>query len=71
MAARLAAGGNPNLRGDAVTGALLAEAGARAAAALVGINLAGAEDDDRPARAEQLAAEAARLAAEADGSEAR
>ena len=64
LAARLAADGNPNLRGDAITGALLAEAGARAAAVLVGINLAGA-DDDRPARAEQLAKEAAAFAAEA------
>jgi formiminotetrahydrofolate cyclodeaminase len=65
LAARLAADGNPNLRGDAITGVLLAEAGARAAAALVGINLAGAADDDRPARAEQLAKEAASFAAEA------
>jgi formiminotetrahydrofolate cyclodeaminase len=65
LAARLAADGNPNLRGDAITGVLLAEAGARAAAALVGINLAGAADDDRPARAAQLAKEAASFAAEA------
>ncbi len=65
IAARLAADGNPNLRGDAITGALLAEAGARAAAVLVGINLAGAADDDRPARAGQLAKEAAAFAAEA------
>ena len=64
LAARLAADGNPNLRGDAITGALLAEAGARAAAVLAGINLAGA-DDDRPARAQQLAKEAAAFAAEA------
>jgi formiminotetrahydrofolate cyclodeaminase len=62
LAARLAADGNPNLRGDAITGALLAEAGARAAAILVGINLAGT-DDDRPARAAQLAKEAASFAA--------
>ena len=32
--------GNPNLRGDAATGALLAEAGARAAATLVALNVA-------------------------------
>jgi hypothetical protein len=32
----------------------------------VRINLAGAEDDDRPARAEHLAAGAARLAASAE-----
>ena len=65
LAARLAADGNPSLRGDAITGALLAEAGARAAAVLVGINLAGAADDSRPARAEQLAKETASLAAAA------
>ncbi len=64
LAARLAADGNPNLRGDAITGALLAEAGARSAAALVAINLAGT-DDDRPARAAQLAKEAASFAADA------
>jgi formiminotetrahydrofolate cyclodeaminase len=66
VAAAIAAGGNPNVRGDAVTAALLAAAGSRAAAALVRINLAGAEDDDRPARAERLAAGAARLAASAE-----
>jgi formiminotetrahydrofolate cyclodeaminase len=65
LAARLAADGNPNLRGDAITGALLAEAGARSAAALVAINLAGAADDDRPARAGQLAKEAASFAVDA------
>jgi len=66
VAASVAAGGNPNVRGDAITAALLAASGARAAAALVQINLTGAEDDTRPARAEQLAAEAARLAADAE-----
>jgi methenyltetrahydrofolate cyclohydrolase len=66
VAAAVAGGGNPNVRGDAVTAALLAAAGSRAAAALVRINLAGAEGDDRPARAERLAAEAARLAASAE-----
>ncbi len=64
-AARLAADGNPSLRGDAVTGALLAEAGARSAAVLVGINLAGAPADSRPGRAAELAAETAALAAAA------
>ena len=54
LADRLAANGNPNLRGDALTGLFLAEAGARAAAMLVGINLAGAPDDDRHATARQL-----------------
>jgi methenyltetrahydrofolate cyclohydrolase len=65
-AARLAAAGNPNLRGDAITGALLAAAGARAAAALVAINLARVPGDGRPARAARLAAEAAALAATAE-----
>jgi formiminotetrahydrofolate cyclodeaminase len=72
IAAALAAGGNPRLRGDAITAALLAAAGSRAAAALVRINLAGdAQDagaggDARPGEAERLAAEATRLAAEAE-----
>jgi methenyltetrahydrofolate cyclohydrolase len=64
-AAHLAAAGNPALRGDAITGGALAEAGARAAAALVRINLAGVPDDPRPARAARLADEAASLAAAA------
>ncbi|HSR86432.1 MAG TPA: cyclodeaminase/cyclohydrolase family protein [Streptosporangiaceae bacterium] len=54
LADRLAADGNPNLRGDALTGLFLAEAGARAAAMLVDINLAGAPDDDRHATARRL-----------------
>jgi methenyltetrahydrofolate cyclohydrolase len=67
-AARLAADGNRNLRGDAITGALLASAGARAAAVLVGINLAAQPDDGRPAHAARLADEAAALAAAAQRS---
>ena len=39
LAARLAAEGNPNLRGDSISAALLAEASARSAAALVDINV--------------------------------
>jgi len=39
LAAELARGGNPNLTGDATAGALLAAAGAQAAARLVAINL--------------------------------
>ena len=39
LAAGLAADGNPNLRGDAVTAAYLAEAAARSAASLVDINV--------------------------------
>ena len=59
LAARLAADGNPRLRGDAITAALLAEAGARAAAVLVSINLATLPGDDRPAQAEALLSEVA------------
>ena len=40
MAAQLAAAGNPNLRGDSISAALLAEASARSAACLVDINVA-------------------------------
>jgi formiminotetrahydrofolate cyclodeaminase len=51
IAARLAREGNPNLRGDAVAAALLAEAGGRAAAVLVEINTAAGEiADERFAR---------------------
>jgi formiminotetrahydrofolate cyclodeaminase len=39
LAANLAGAGNPNLAGDAIAGALLAEAAAQAAARLVAINL--------------------------------
>jgi formiminotetrahydrofolate cyclodeaminase len=47
LAIRLAEEGNPNLRGDAMTAALLAAAGARAAGRLVAINLAGVPADNR------------------------
>lgn len=72
IAAAVAARGNPNVRGDAITAAVLAAAGARAAAALVRINLAGSGGaagpggDGRVARADRLAAEAADRAAEAE-----
>ncbi|MDP9411303.1 MAG: cyclodeaminase/cyclohydrolase family protein [Actinomycetota bacterium] len=50
-AVRLAREGNPNLRGDAVAAALLAEAGVRAAAVIVEINTkAGELSDDRVER---------------------
>jgi methenyltetrahydrofolate cyclohydrolase len=65
LAAEIAARGNPSVRGDALTAARLAAAAAQAATALVRINLAGAPDDPRPARASHLAARAARLAAQA------
>jgi pimeloyl-ACP methyl ester carboxylesterase/formiminotetrahydrofolate cyclodeaminase len=71
VAAHLAREGNPNLRGDAVVAALLAEAGVRAAAVLVEINMTTAEiADDRLERAGELvtrAAGAARGAMEGDG----
>ena len=53
LARRLEAEGNPNLRGDAVTGRLLAEAGCRAAAELVAANLP--EGAARRERAQLLA----------------
>ena len=55
IAARLASDGNPNLRGDALTACLLAQAGVRAAAVLVALNLA----DDADPRRERAAALAA------------
>ena len=42
LAVRVAEAGNPNLRGDAVTGAVLAAASARSAACLVDINVGSA-----------------------------
>ena len=59
MAARLAETGNPNLRGDAVTGAVLAAASARSAACLVDINVRlGGLDPELSRRAAQTAADA-------------
>jgi len=59
MAARVAAAGNPNLRGDAVTGAVLAAASARSAACLVDINVAwGGLEPSLSQRAAQAVAEA-------------
>jgi formiminotetrahydrofolate cyclodeaminase len=61
VAARLARGGNPNLRGDAA--ALLAKAGVRAAAVLVEINtMAGETSDDRVERVGQCVVRAASAA---------
>lgn len=51
LAADLAADGNPRLRGDAVTAALLADAAARSCVVLVGLNVAGSTgepDGDEP-----------------------
>jgi formiminotetrahydrofolate cyclodeaminase len=52
LAADAAEHGNPNLRGDATAGALLAAAAARAAATLVEINLAASPTDERIERAQ-------------------
>jgi len=56
LATRLAARGHPDLHGDAVTAALLADAGTRSACALVRINLAAAGSDERLARVTHLLA---------------
>jgi formiminotetrahydrofolate cyclodeaminase len=61
LAAEVAERGNPNLRGDAVTAALLAEAAVRATANLVEINLATREDDERLARAREVVEMARRI----------
>lgn len=58
LGALIAAHGNPNLRGDAVAGAVLAEAGARVAANLVEINLATTDGDERIALAREHVAAA-------------
>jgi methenyltetrahydrofolate cyclohydrolase len=59
MAVRVAETGNPNLRGDAVTGAVLAAASARSAAALVDINVSlGKLEPELSRRAAQAVADA-------------
>jgi formiminotetrahydrofolate cyclodeaminase len=60
LAVRVAEAGNPNLRGDAVTGAVLAAASARSAACLVDINVGlGGLDPGLSRRAAEAAADAA------------
>ena len=56
LAAVLARDGKPALRGDAIAAGLLARAAARAAAALVSINLADRSADPRHSRADSLLA---------------
>lgn len=65
LAAEVAGAGSPHLRGDAVAGALLAEAGCRAATVLVELNLRRHAGDPRLARAAELAERAARARARA------
>jgi formiminotetrahydrofolate cyclodeaminase len=67
LAADLAEHGNPDVRGDAVAGALLAEAGTRAAAHLVRINLGTTPEDARVVRAAAIAESAARSVRRAIG----
>ena len=62
IALRIAEAGNQNLLGDVVTAALLAEAGSRAAGALVTINLEQMPDDDRHRRASQAVVRSAECA---------
>lgn len=65
LAAEVAAQGNPNLRGDAVTAAHLAEAAARSAAALVDINVTlGSLPGELSGRAAAAVSTAAAAAAE-------
>jgi methenyltetrahydrofolate cyclohydrolase len=60
LAAQVAEAGNPNLRGDAVIGAVLAAASARSAASLVDINVRfGGLDPELSQRAAQAVADAA------------
>jgi formiminotetrahydrofolate cyclodeaminase len=54
LAADLAEHGNPNLRGDAATAALLSEAAVRATANLIEVNLATREGDERIERVRKL-----------------
>ena len=65
LAAHLAEDGNPNLLGDVVTAALLAEAGVASASALVMINLEGMPEDTRSARVSVAVARSTSSAARA------
>jgi formiminotetrahydrofolate cyclodeaminase len=61
LACELAERGNPNLRGDAATAVLLAEAAVRATANFVEINLGMREEDERVTRARELVERARRI----------
>jgi formiminotetrahydrofolate cyclodeaminase len=62
LAVQLAQHGNPNLRADAVVGAILAAAAAESALVLIEVNLADAAADARFAMAKKLARKATGLA---------
>jgi formiminotetrahydrofolate cyclodeaminase len=62
LATAVAENGNPALRADAVTAALLAAAAAKAGAELVAVNLTASTGDPRVVEAAKLAEEAARAA---------
>jgi methenyltetrahydrofolate cyclohydrolase len=62
LAIAVAESGNPALRADAVTAALLAAAAAGAGAELVAVNLTASASDPRVLEAAKLAEEAARAA---------
>src|SRR5712691_9284540 len=62
LALTVAENGNPSLRADAVTAALLAAAAAKAAAELVAVNLTASAEDPRVLQAAMAAEEAARAA---------
>jgi formiminotetrahydrofolate cyclodeaminase len=65
LAAEAAQHGNPNLRGDAAAGALLAEAAAHIGANLVAINLGVPERDERVARVREFVVSASEAAGRA------
>jgi methenyltetrahydrofolate cyclohydrolase len=65
LAALVADRGTPDRRGDAAAAALLAEAGTRAAASLIALNLGVTPEDDRVAHALLLAKSASEAAREA------
>jgi formiminotetrahydrofolate cyclodeaminase len=67
LAVAVAEQGAGGARGDAIAAAHLAAGGAAAAAALVGINLAIADDDQRAERAREEVARARRAALRAEG----
>ena len=70
LAARVAEAGNPNLRGDAMTGAVLAAASARSAASLVDINVGlGGLDPELSRRAAKAVADAGDAADQILGAE--